>query len=88
MPELSRFYNIIIRMLYSDNVQHNKPHFHVLYAEHTAAIGIDGEILAGSLPVKQLKMVLAWAAIHEDELYQAWNHAVRNEPFGKIEPLR
>ena len=45
-------------------------------------------MLAGSLPVKQLKLVLAWAAIHEDELYAAWNKAVRNEPFGKIEPLR
>ena len=49
---------------------------------------MDGEILAGSLPVKQLKLVQAWAAIHEDELYRAWNMAVRGEPFGKIEPLR
>lgn len=49
---------------------------------------VDGELLAGSLPVKQLKLVQAWAAIHEDELYAAWNNAVRNIPFGKIEPLR
>ncbi len=42
----------------------------------------------GSLPVKQLKLVQAWAAIHEEELYIAWNQAVRNIPFGKIEPLR
>ena len=42
MPELSRFYNIIIKMIYSDNAQHNKPHFHVYYAEHTAAVGVDG----------------------------------------------
>lgn len=88
MPELSRFYNIIVKMLYSDNVQHNKPHFHVYFAEYEAAIGIDGELLAGSLPVKQLKLVQAWAAIHEDELYMAWNNAVQNIPFGKIEPLR
>ena len=51
-------------------------------------LGVDGELLAGSLPVKQLKLVQAWAAIHEEELYAAWNKAVRNEPFGKIEPLR
>ena len=88
MPELSRFYNIAIKMIYSDNDQHHKPHFHVYFAEYTASVGIDGELLAGSLPVKQLKLVQAWAAIHEDELYQAWNNAVRNEPFGKIEPLR
>ena len=37
---------------------------------------------------EQLKLVQAWAAIHEEELYATWNKAVRNEPFGKIEPLR
>ena len=49
---------------------------------------MEGELIAGSLPVKQLKLVQAWAAIHEDELYAAWNKAVQNIPFGKIEPLR
>lgn len=47
-----------------------------------------GSYWQGSLPVKQLKLVQAWAAIHEEELYATWNKAVRNEPFGKIEPLR
>ena len=88
MPELCRFYNIIIKMIFSDNAQHNKPHFHVSYAEYEASIGIDGELLSGSLPVKQLRLVQAWAAIHEDELYKAWNNAVRNIPFEKIEPLK
>lgn len=88
MPELCRFYNIVIKMIYNDTVQHNKPHFHVYYAEYEASVGIDGELLAGSLPVKQLRMVQAWAAIHEDELYAAWNNAVKNTPFGKIEPLK
>ena len=88
MPELSRFYNIVIKKILSDYGQHNKPNFHVYYAEYDASVGIDGELLAGKLPVKQLKLVQAWAAIHEEELYAAWNKAVRNEPFGKIEPLR
>ena len=88
MPELSRFFNIVIKMIFSDTVQHHKPHFHVYYAEYEAAVSIDGELLAGSLPVKQLRMVQAWAAIHEDELYKAWNNAVRNIPFDRIEPLR
>jgi len=88
MPELSRFYGIIIKMLYSDDVSHNKPHFHAYYGEFSASVGIDGELLAGSLPVKQLKLVSAWAAIHEDELYAAWNNAIKNEPFSKIEPLQ
>lgn len=88
MPELCRFYNIVVRMMYSDIGQHNKPHFHVFYNGFEASVGIDGELLAGSLPVKQLKLVQAWAAIHEDELYKAWNNAIRQIPFDKIEPLR
>jgi hypothetical protein len=88
MPEISRFYGIIIKLLFSDDVQHNKPHFHVYYNEHSASVGIDGELISGNLPIKQLKLVTAWAAIHEDELYSAWNKAVRNEPFDKIKPLQ
>lgn len=88
MPELSRFYNIVIKMIYDDNSQHHKPHFHVCYAEYEASVGVDGELLAGSLPVKQLKLVQAWAVIHEEELYAAWNKAVQSEPFGKIDPLQ
>ena len=88
MPELCRFYNIVIKMLYSEDSQHHRPHVHVYYGEYEASVGVDGELLAGSLPVKQLKMVQAWAAIHEEELYIAWNKAVKNVPFGKIEPLR
>ncbi|MDR1834396.1 MAG: DUF4160 domain-containing protein [Fusobacteriaceae bacterium] len=88
MPELSRFYGIIVRLIYSDTMQHNKPHVHVYYGEYEASVGIDGELLAGSLPVKQLKLVQAWTAIHEEELYKAWNLAVRNMTFDKIEPLK
>ena len=88
MPELCRFYNIIIKMIFDGSEKHHKPHFHVYFAEYEASIGVDGELLAGSLPNKQMKLVLAWAAIHEDELYKAWNNAVRSLPFNKIEPLR
>ena len=56
---------------------------HVYYNEYEASIGVDGELIAGKLPVKQLKLVQAWAAIHEDELCVAWNKAVRNIPFEK-----
>ena len=75
-------------MIFNDDMQHHKPHFHVYYAEYEASVGIDGELIAGSLPVKQLRLVQAWATIHEEELYKAWNNAVRGIPFDKIEPLR
>jgi hypothetical protein len=55
MPELSRFAGMVIYMLFGDTKQHNKPHVHVYYGEYEAAIGIDGELLAGSLPRKQYK---------------------------------
>lgn len=88
MPELSRFYNIIIRMYYSDTEQHHKPHFHVYYAGEEASVGIDGKLLEGHIPTKQLRLVQAWVVIHEEELKDAWNKASRNIPFGRIEPLR
>lgn len=87
MPELCRFYGIIIKMLFSDTVQHHKPHIHAYYQDYEASIGIDGELLAGSIPVKQLKLIQAWLVLHEEELYAAWNKAVQNIPFGKIAPL-
>ena len=75
-------------MQYNDIGQHNKSHIHVQYAEYKAVIALDGEILAGEMPIKQFKLVSAWMAIHEEELYKAWNDAVRGIPFEKIEPLR
>lgn len=88
MPELCRFYGMIIKLIYGDNVQHNKPHIHVYCGDYEASVGIDGDMLAGSLPVKQLKLLQAWLILHEDELYAAWNSAVQNKPFGKIDPLK
>lgn len=58
MPELSRFAGIIVKLLYNDTVQHNKPHVHVYYGDYQASVAIDGELLAGFLPVKQLKMIV------------------------------
>lgn len=52
MPELSRFGGMVIYMLFKDIGQHNKPPVHVYYGEYEAVVGIDGELLAGSLPRK------------------------------------
>ena len=58
MPELSRFEGMVIKMLFNDTAQHNKPHVHVTYGEYKASVGIDGELLAGSLPQKQFRMLV------------------------------
>lgn len=88
LPEISRFMGIIVKMIFLDNEKHHKPHVHVQYGEYEASVAIDGELLAGNLPVKQLRLLLAWLTIHEDELYDAWNHAVRGIPFAKVRPLQ
>lgn len=88
MPELCRFYGLVIKMLYNDNVQHDKPHIHVYTGEFSASVALDGEMLAGSLPDKKFALLRAWMIIHENELYAAWNNAVRGEAFRRIAPLQ
>ena len=75
------------RWLFRDTGQHNKPHVHAYYGEHEASIGLDGELLAGSMPRKQLRMIVGWLAFHEEEAYRAWNLAVQGEHFDKIPPM-
>lgn len=47
--------------------KHYKPHIHATYGDFEASVGIDGELLSSSLPVKQLKFLNAWLVLHEDE---------------------
>ena len=49
MPELSRFYGIIVKMYFNDTQQHHKPHIHAFYGDYEAVIAVDGELLAGVL---------------------------------------
>ncbi len=88
MPEISRFYGLVIKMIFNDNDKHHKPHVHVYYGEYEASVGLDGEVLDGSIPLKQYRMLAGWMAIHENELYEAWNKAVRNMQFDRIDPLK
>lgn len=88
MPEISRFFGIIVKLLYNDNDKHHKPHVHVYYGEYKASVSLDGEVLDGELPIKQYRMLSGWMAIHEDELYVAWDNAVNQIAFDKIEPLK
>lgn len=87
MPELCRLGGLIVTMLFNDTSQHNKPHVHVYYGEYRASVGIDGEMLAGSLPRKQYKILVGWLLYHEEEVYKAWNKAVKGEHFDKIQSL-
>ncbi|MGH8583845.1 MAG: DUF4160 domain-containing protein [Gammaproteobacteria bacterium] len=88
MPIISMFYGIIIRMYLIDNRHHNLPHIHAKYAEFEASINIEnGEILAGKLARKQLRLVQAWIELHRDELKADWELAEAGESPYKISPL-
>ena len=72
--------------MYCDD--HNPPHFHAEYGNHKAIFSIeDGIVIKGALPRRQLKIVLAWAEIHKDELMQNWELAKDNKPLNRINPL-
>lgn len=53
MPEISRFFKIIIRMFYKD---HAPPHFHAFYNEYKATFSIDsGERIEGIFLTHRLR---------------------------------
>ena len=89
MPTISMFYGILVLMFFRDNRRHHLPHIHARYQGEEASIAIeDGRILEGSIPSKQLKMVLAWIEIHKEELQVDWELAVNGEEPFRIAPLQ
>lgn len=84
MPVLSIFFGIIITMNFDD---HNPPHFHARYGEYKATFSLNGDLLQGDLPKKQLRLVQAWALIHEDDLESNWQIAHIGGELFRIDPL-
>jgi hypothetical protein len=85
MPEISRFFGIIIRMFYDE---HPPPHFHVEYGEHQASLRVDTlEIVRGKLPRRVLALVAEWTLLHRAELNDNWRLADEGQPLRPIEPL-
>ena len=85
MPTISVFYGIVIAMFYND---HDPPHFHAQYGGETGWITIDGpQLFRGSIPRRQLQLVLAWATLHRDELRLNWSRARAGQPVERITPL-
>ncbi|WP_373513526.1 DUF4160 domain-containing protein [Persicitalea sp.] len=84
MPEISRFYGIVIQMFYND---HNPPHFHFEYGEYKAVVNFKQEIVKGHMPSRALKLVFEWMELHQEELSENWQLARQGLPLNKIEPL-
>lgn len=83
MPAISMFYDITIRMQSEKGGKHNTPHLHAVYNEHEIVMDFTGKILEGSFPTKQLKLLTAWTALHEDDYLPVTailksNHYVNN----------
>jgi hypothetical protein len=86
MPEISRFYGIVIRMFYND---HFPPHFHAEYGEQEALIDINTlAVIAGKLSPRALGLVMEWASLHQNEILSQWEKARNMEALDRIEPLK
>jgi hypothetical protein len=85
VPRISAFYGIVIEMYFED---HPPPHFHALYAGDEALIVIDtGEVYAGALTTRALRLVREWLELHRTEMQANWELASQLYPTSAIEPL-
>jgi len=88
MPELSRFFGIVIQMYQEKNSRHHLRHFHARYQEFSATYQIDPlKALESSLPQRQRRLVEAWAELHREELLHDWNLLISGKPIEPIKPL-
>jgi hypothetical protein len=86
LPEISRFFGIVIKMFSDD---HNPPHFHAFYAEHEVLIDINHlSVFAGALPPRVLGLVIEWATLHQAELLADWTRAKGLQSLERIDPLQ
>ncbi|MDA1276372.1 MAG: DUF4160 domain-containing protein [Verrucomicrobia bacterium] len=89
MPELARFYGIVIRMYRELGRSHHRPHFHAYYQEQAAVFTFDPiDMIEGSLPNRQRRLVEAWAELHRTELMTDWDLLMQGQAPQPIEPLK
>ncbi len=85
MPEISRFFGIIVTVNYAD---HLPPHFHARYGEQRALVGLESlALIRGQLSPRALGMITEWAAMHREALADNWSLARHQAPLKKIAPL-
>lgn len=89
MPEIARFYGIIVRIFTETGVQHHLPHIHVVYQGYSAVFSIEPiDMIEGALPRRQQRLVEAWIELYQVELMDNWRLANRGEPVQNIPPLQ
>ena len=85
MPEISRFYGIIIRMFFNE---HNPPHFHAEYGEYRIVVNLNDEVVNGFMPKRALKLIFEWLDLHKEELINNWEKCKNDTSPDKINPLK
>ena len=86
MPEICRFYGIVIAMFYNE---HDPPHVHARYGGEKVAIDIRTlQVLEGRIAPRALGLVVEWASQHQDDLLEAWRLARNDQQPKRIDPLR
>ena len=85
MPEISRFYGIIICLYWKD---HNPPHVHFTYGDYECSISVLDRIVDGQAPAKVISKVNQWIDLHEQEILTLWENAQEGKHIGRIEPLK
>ena len=85
MPEICRFYGIVIKMFWND---HDPPYFHAEYGDDFALIDIRTlAVIDGALPARALGLTVEWTAARRDSLMTLWQKARALEPLERLEPL-
>lgn len=85
MPEISRFFGIIIRMFFDE---HNPPHVHAEYQGHKAVFDLSGNVTRGELASPTAtRLVREWIDLHPEELREDWELAQAGSELRKIAPL-
>jgi uncharacterized protein DUF4160 len=85
VPRISEFYGIVIAMYFRE---HGCRTFTRRMRGETVVVAIEtGEVIAGSVSPRALRLVLEWAELHRDELRLNWGLARRDAPLLRIEPL-
>jgi len=86
MPEICRFFGIVIRMFFDD---HNPPHIHAEYQGRKAVFDFGGNVTFGNLGSRTaVRLVREWIDLHVDELHADWARAQAGQAIRPIAPLQ
>ena len=89
MPTIASFHNVDIKMQKEGGAQHKKPHIHAFYGADSASFDIEsGDIIVGTFPSRETRLVQAWIELHRDELHIEWETLASGKAWFTIAGLR